>query len=109
MGARGCLNEAALGLPPASSSEVVRTTPKPFGFLSNLSPQPPSKTVPGCNGACTVNGQARSCGDRIRWTATHIFGSSPRPCELALGRVLEECEASCAACSLADSHCTVGP
>lgn len=61
-----------------------------------------STTVPddlACSASCALAGAGHSCRARIRWTAEHVFTSSPQSCQDAHRKVLAEC-AGCQGCQL---------
>jgi len=81
------------------------TTPAPSAAVAAAGTAP-AASIGGCDTPCTVDGQAASCRDRIRFSANHKFATQPaEACSLAHKLVLGECSDVCPSCTLEDMGC----
>lgn len=60
----------------------------------------------GCATDCIVNGESRTCQERIDWASKHKFGVHENACELAYSSIQVECDV-CRSCSVQAAGCTV--
>mmetsp|Transcript_94468 Transcript_94468/g.267192 ORF Transcript_94468/g.267192 Transcript_94468/m.267192 type:complete len:527 (-) Transcript_94468:129-1709(-) len=66
-------------------------------------PAPTQQPAP-CSAVCSVAGKGETCGNRMRFSATHTFAGKPGACAMAVARVSHECP-FCESCVLDGSFC----